>query len=197
MCKINLAIAAIADRHLGEHLKSPTIDPSFRKMVNGIRRKLFKPFRSKAPLDKEILNDAFDLIEGGGRLQDWRTLCRLNLEFYGMLRWAEVSELRMENIRFDTTGLVLHIRKSKTDQLGAREYVRINIMEEEHCPVELMCLYILKLRYGTENGFFQPQIRTYKDESQSGVWYKKLSYTTALEDTKAFMALIGRDPTSQ
>ena len=37
MAKINLAIAAIADRHLGEHLKSPTVDPSFRKMLTGIK----------------------------------------------------------------------------------------------------------------------------------------------------------------
>ena len=90
--------------------------------------------------------------------------------------------------------MILHIRKSKTDQLGTGQHVRINSTEEEHCPVELTRLYIIKLRYGTENGFLQPQVRTYKDGSQSGVWFKKLNYSTALEDTKAFMALIGRDP---
>ena len=100
-------------------------------------------------------------------MQDWRTLTRLNLEFYGMLRWAEVSELKMEDIRFDTTGLVLHIRKSKTDQLGQGAYVRINATEEETCPVELTRLYMLKLNYGTENGYFQPQIRSYKDGRQA------------------------------
>ena len=195
MAKIKLTVTAVADRHLGEHLKSPTGDPSFRKMMNGVRRQLFRPSKSKAPLDKEILQDAFDLIEGGGRLQDWRTLCRLNLQFYGMLRWQEVSELKMDDIRFDESGLVLHIRKSKTDQLGEGAYVRIQATEEENCPVELTRLYLHKLNYGTENGFFQPQIRTYKDGTQSGVWFKKLGYSSALEDTKAMMAMIGRDPT--
>ena len=192
--KINLLIAAVADRHLAGHLKSPTTDPSLRKMVTGIRRQLFRPARSRAPLDLEILEEAFKLIEGGGRLQDWRTLCRLNLEFYGMLRWAEVSALQMEDIRFDTTGMVLHIRRSKTDQLGKGTYVRINITDLEHCPVEITRLYMQKLNYGTENGFLQPQVRTYKNGSQAGVWYKKLSYSTALEDTKAFMAILGRNP---
>ena len=163
-------------------------------MVNGIRRQPFRPARSRAPLDLEILEEAFKLIEGGGRLQDWRTLCRLNLEFYGMLRWAEVSALQMEDIRFDTTGMVLHIKRSKTDQLGKGTYVRINITDLDHCPVEITRLYMQKLNYGTENGYLQPQVRTYKDGQQSGVWYKKLSYSSALEDTKAFMAILGRNP---
>ena len=195
--KINLAIAAVADRHLGEHLQTPTTDASFRKMMAGVRRKLFKPAKSRAPLDKEILQDAYDLIAtgDGGRLQDWRTLARLNLEFYGMLRWAEVSELKMEDIRFDMTGLVLHIRRSKTDQLGAGQYVKIQATEMESCPVEITRRYIEKLRYGTENGYFQPQIRSYKDGEQAGVWHKKLGNSSALEDTKAMMAIIGRDPT--
>ena len=67
--------------------------------------------------------------------------------------------------------------------------------ELEHCPVEITRLYIQKLNYGTENGYLQSQVRTYKDGKQSGVWYKKLGYSTALEDTKSFMALLGRDPT--
>ena len=68
MTKINLTLAAVADRHLAEHLPSPTIDPSLRKMVAGIRRDLFRPARSRSPLDLEILEEAFKLIEGGGRL---------------------------------------------------------------------------------------------------------------------------------
>ena len=86
LSKVNLITAAVADRHLAEHMKSPTIDPSFRKMLSGIRRQLFKPAKHRAPLDAELLKDAFELIEGGGKLQDWRTLSRLNLEYYGMLR---------------------------------------------------------------------------------------------------------------
>ena len=194
MAKVNLLIAAVADRHLAEYLPPPTQDASFRKMMAGVRRALFKPARQRAPLDKEILKDAFDLIEGGGRLQDWRTLCRMNIEFYGMLRWSEVSELRMEDIKFTNTGMIIYIKRSKTDQVGSGDYVRINMTEEDHCPVEITRLYIYKLNYGTENGYLQPQIRTYKDGSQAGVWHKKLGYSTALEDLKSYMAMIGRDP---
>ena len=68
----------------------------------------------------------------------------------------------MKDMRFDTTGLVLHVHKPKTDQL----------------------------RYG----YFQPQIRTY-DGTQSGVWYKKLGYSTDLKTPRPlYKALIGRDP---
>ena len=121
-------------------------------------------------------------------------MCRMNIEFYGMLRWSEVSELKMEDIKFTNTGMILYIKHSKTDQVGSGDYVRINMMGEEHCPVEITRLYIYKLNYGTENGYLQPQIRTYKDGTQSGVWHKKLGYSTALEDLKSYMAMIGRDP---
>ena len=194
MSKVNLLIAAVADKHLSEHLESPTADSSFRKMMIGVRKRLFYPSKSRSPLDKEILKDAYEMLAGGGRLQDWRTLCRINLEFYGMMRWDEVSNLRMDDIQFTETGMVIKIRRSKTDQKGEGEYVRINMSEEENCPVEITRLYISKLGYGTENGFLQPQIRTYKDGTQSGVWHTKLGYSTALEDLKAFMAIIGRDP---
>ena len=163
-------------------------------MMVGLRKQLFKPSRSKAPLDKDILQDAFELIQGGGRLHDWRTLVRINLEFYGMMRWAEVSELKMDDIRFTSSAMILRIRKSKTDQLGEGTFIKILMTEEEHCPVEITRLYLQKLNYGTENGFLQPQIRTYKDGKQAGVWHKKVGYSTALEDLKAFMALIGRNP---
>ena len=111
-----------------------------------------------------------------------------------MLRWSEVAELRMEDIRFTSTAMVLHIRKSKTDQQGEGTYIRINMTGEEFCPVEITRLYIIKLNYGTENGYLQPQVRTYKDSSQAGVWHTKIRYSTALEDLKAFMAMIGRNP---
>ena len=90
--------------------------------------------------------------------------------------------------------MILRIRKSKTDQLGEGTFVKILMSEEEHCPVEITRLYLQKLNYGTENGFLQPQIRTYKDGKQAGVWHKRVGYSTALEDLKSFMALIGRNP---
>ena len=137
MAKINVIVAAVADRHVAEHFKSPTADPSFRKMMVGLRKQPFKPSRSKSPLDKDILQDAFELIQGGGRLQDSRTLVRINIEFYGMMCWAEVSASRMDDIRFTSSAMILRIQKSKTDQLGESTYVKILSTDEEHCPVEI------------------------------------------------------------
>ena len=165
-------------------------------MLTGVKKRIFRPAKSRTPLDLDILQDAFDLIEDGGKLQDWRTLCRMNLQYYGMLRWAEVSDLRMDDVTFDTTGMILRVKKSKTDQLGEGTFVKINMTELDHCPVEITRLYIRKLNYGTENGFLQPKIRTYKDGRQAGVWHSKVGYSTALEDLKSLMSLIGRDPTN-
>ena len=168
--RINMLVAAVSDRHLSEYLPTPTADPSFRRLLTGIRRQLFRPAVSKEPLTLEILQEAYDLLEGsGGRLQDWRTLVRMNLQYYGMLRWSEVANLRVDDVKFCTDGMVLHIRRSKTDQAGKGDFVRVRMTEAESCPVEMTRSYIMKLRYGTENGYLQPQVRNVQGR-QSGVW---------------------------
>lgn len=81
-----------------------------------------------------------------------------------MMRWSEVSELRMDDIKFNHDGMTVHIRKSKTDQLGEGTYIRINANgEPDNCPVEITRLYMFKLNYRTENGYLQPRIRSYKN----------------------------------
>ena len=180
MSRVNLIVAAVADKHLSEYILSPTTDPSFRRLLSGVRRQLFRPAVSKEPITLEILQEAYDLLEGSGsRLQDWRTLVRMNLQYYGMLSWSEVASLRVDDVKFETDGMILHIRRSKTDQLGKGDYVRVHMTEAAICPVEMTRNYIFRLGYGTENGYIQPQIRT-TSAGQSGVWNCRIGYSTCL-----------------
>ena len=195
LARINLLTAAVADRHWSNYYKSPTEDPTFRRLLAGIRRKHAKPAKSKAPLTLDLLQDAFFLVQESGRLQEWRTLARINTEFYAGLRWDEVSALRMEHLRFTETGVTVHVARSKTDQIGKGDVKTIMSNDSACCPVQIIRRYIAMLRYGPgDNGFFQPRIRTDPAGSQRGLPDTKLAYTAALQELKTLLAFLGRNP---
>ena len=118
LSKINLITAAVADKHWSQYHVSPTENFTFRRLMAGIRREHAKPAQSKAPLTIQLLEDTFQLVRESGRLQEWRTLARMNVQFYATLRWDEVSALRIQNIRPTPQSLVVQIGRSKTDQIG-------------------------------------------------------------------------------
>ena len=195
LARINLLTAAIADKHWSNYYKSPTEDPTFRRLLAGIRRKHAKPSKSKAPLTLDLLQDAYFLVQESGRLQEWRTLARINVEFYAGLRWEEAAALRMENLRFTDTGLIVHVARSKTDQIGQGEVKNIMSNDSACCPVQIIKRYIAMLKYQpSDNGFFQPRVRTDPDGSQRGLPSTKLAYSAALQELKTLLAFLGRNP---
>ena len=195
LAKINLLTAAVADRHWSQYETSPTENFTFRRLMTGIRRKHAKAPQSKAPFTIKILEDAYQLVKESGRLQEWRTLARMNMEFYGTLRWDEVSSLKLSHIQTNPQGLVIQIGKSKTDQIGKGDFKPILASNTPSCPVNIINTYIGMLRYDKKvNGFFQPRIVTDTEGLQRGVANKKLAYTAALDDLKLLMSFLGQDP---
>ena len=157
LSKINILTAAVADKHWSQYCKSPTEDPTFRRLITGIRRKHAKPPKSKAPLTLELLHDAFHLVQESGRLQQWRTLARINVEFYAGLRWGEVSALNMHHLQFNEFGLIIQVDRSKTDQLGRGDSKPIiaSASASTACPVEIVQRYVNMLKYpAATDGYF-------------------------------------------
>lgn len=54
-----------------------------------------KPRQAK-PITKEILTKLIDYLNAGSQnLRVWRTVWRINLAFYGLLRWDDVCRLKV------------------------------------------------------------------------------------------------------
>ena len=196
LSKINLITAAVADKHWSQYHVSPTENFTFRRLMAGIRREHAKPAQSKAPLTIQLLEDTFQLVRESGRLQEWRTLARMNVQFYATLRWDEVSALRIQNIRPTPQGLVVQIGRSKTDQIGKGDFRPIVATNTPSCPVSIINKYVAMLRYEPGvNGFFQPRITAETANTpQRGIPDKKLAYTAALEELKILLSFLGQDP---
>ena len=139
------------------------------------------------------MSSAIALARSSGRLQEWRTVARMCLAYYAGCRWSDATNLRISHLAFDREGVTVTIPKSKTDQLAKGAQVFIKYADHPACPVILLQDYIAKLRYGERDGYLQPRINTSKGV-QHGIWNTTVSYSTALNDLKIFLASLGLDP---
>ncbi len=84
-----------------EDLPSPTSGPLVSMYLKGLKRKNVEKrlvTRRAKPLTKEILKKMIDLLysrEKEHSLRVWRTVWRVNLAFYALLRWDDVCRLRV------------------------------------------------------------------------------------------------------
>ena len=186
------AAAAINNRHVRAGFQSPTNDPTLRMMLAGVRRQSAHPPTQAAPMTRAILDDVIRVIERDRtNLVIWRTAWRMSMEFYGFLRWQEVSSLQWADIKFSGAIMELKIRKSKTDQLCRGQVVTITGHREETllCPIFLTKQYARQLRYGPEKkeASMQPRM-TAGGGPRSAT---KISYDTAVTDLRNLMEKAG------
>jgi site-specific recombinase XerD len=131
---IQRRLNAIAEAHKVAGLETPTQHPIVANTMKGIRRTIGTPPTQKAPaLTTDIcaMTDATDAGTIG--LRD-RALILLG--FAGAFRRSELVALDIEDCAFSRDGLVVLLRRSKTDQYGAGRKVGIPYgANPETCPV--------------------------------------------------------------
>jgi len=109
-------LASISVAHQLAGLKTPTSDAAVRAVWAGIRRnKTVAPRKVRAARTKVITTLVAPLGDG---LAERRDRVLILLGFAGALRRSELVGLDVEDVSEDDDGLVLVLRKSKTDQEG-------------------------------------------------------------------------------
>jgi integrase len=127
-------LAAISQVHQLRGFESPTKNEIVRTVLKGIRRTLGTAPAEKAPLV------AADIREMVGRLPDTllgkRDRALLLLGFAGAFRRSELVGLNVDDVTFAADGLVVTLRRSKTDQEGQGRKVGIPVLpHSDACPV--------------------------------------------------------------
>jgi integrase len=108
---------AIADAHRRTGHDSPTSHPGVQATLKGIGRTLGSPPKKKAALTVELLAKAVRRIPTS--LHGLRDRALILVGFAAALRRSELVGLDVEDLVRHAKGLVITIRRSKTDQLGA------------------------------------------------------------------------------
>jgi integrase len=131
-------LAGISQAHKLAGLPSPTHDPSVKAQMAGIRRRLGVKQAQKAAADLPTLRAMLETIPREG-LAGKRDRAILLLGFGGAFRRSEITALTFEDLEFRPEGVLVTIRKSKTDQEGVGRIVPIaKAPDPDVCPVEAL-----------------------------------------------------------
>lgn len=127
-------MASISQAHKAEGQPSPVGTPAVAAVWGGIARKHACPPVRKTPLVVEAMRSCLDQLDDSPRGKRDRAI--LLIAWAGALRRSEVVALRCGDVQVEDRGLIITVRKSKTDQLGQGRQIGIPTgRRPEYCPV--------------------------------------------------------------
>ncbi len=132
--------SAISAVHQAAGHSSPTASPLVRTTLAGIRRVHGISPAGKDPLVAHQVRRLLDALpkEPGKALLAARDRALLVLGFYGALRRSELVALDVDDVDVNEQGLVVTLRRSKTDQDAAgRRIAMLHTGAADSCPAEV------------------------------------------------------------
>ena len=119
------ACSAIAHRHHEEGLADPTADVTVRRVRRGLRRIMgTAPHRQAHPLTVDELDRIVSTIDPATAIGA-RGRAVILLGYASALRPSELSALDLADISVKPTGILVAVRRSKTDQDGHGQLVGV------------------------------------------------------------------------
>ena len=186
---IELALAAIGQKHETSHLTSPRKTSEVRAVRAGIRKTVGVAQRqAEALLVPELRRAVALLPETTAGLRDKALLL---VGWTGAFRRSPLVALELDDLSFTTEGVVLTIRKDKPDQEQKGRKVAIPFgTTPEACPVRALSAWVGVLeQLGNVNG---PLFR--KVDRNGNIGKRALTARTVGRIVKDAITSIGGDP---
>lgn len=122
---IDVACCAVSYRHRQHGLTDPTTDPTLRRVRRGLRRIIgVAPRRQAHPLDVTELTQIVDTIPANTP-HGLRDRAIILLGYASAVRPGELAALQLADIVARPAGLLITIRRSKTDQEGIGQMIGV------------------------------------------------------------------------
>ncbi len=129
-------LATISRAHSFQGRPSPTASPLVRMTMRGIRRTHGRPQRRVAAAVKEkVLAMVAELGDG---MKDTRDRALLLIGFAGAFRRSELVAINCNDVAWQPEGIVITVRRSKTDTDRRGREVAIPYARGEPCPVTVL-----------------------------------------------------------
>lgn len=128
-------LVSIGKAHTAQGLQSPTGSTLVRATLRGIRHTHGSAQRQVAPAIKE---DVLAMVAGLGGVKGIRDRAMLLIGFAGAFRRSELVSLTVADIEMAKQGMVVQLRRSKTDQEGRGRKVAIPFARGAVCPVQAL-----------------------------------------------------------
>lgn len=178
-------LASISKAHEARGLSNPTRSELVRAVVRGIRRTKNCVQRQAKPL---LRDDLLLVLEAmGDSIKDIRDRALLLIGFAGALRRSELVGLNVRDTEHVRHGIILHVRRSKTDQDGEGQKIGIPFGRTSWCPVAALDSWLVASEI-TEGAIFRPVDR-------HGIHPDRLSGEAVLLIIRERVAATGLDQT--
>ena len=128
-------LVTIGKAHSAQGLQSPTDSELVRATMRGIRRTNGSAQRQVAPAVRE---DILLMVAGLNGTKGIRDKALLLIGFSGAFRRSELVSLTVDDIEQAQQGILIRIRRSKTDQDGQGRSVGIPYARGAVCPVRAL-----------------------------------------------------------
>jgi len=146
-------IASLSKAHEAMGEQNPTRSALVKATLQGIRRNRGTAQREAKPLLRDELFLALDAM--GDTLKDSRDRALLLIGFAGGFRRSELVGIDRSDIEPVRQGMIVHLRRSKTDQTGAGRKVGIPNGRTRHCPVAALESWLTRSDIG-DGPVFRP-----------------------------------------
>lgn len=144
-------VAAIGRAHKVKRLPSPAHSEMVKATLQGIRRTTGSAQRRVTPV---LLHDVRAMVKQLSGMKGLRDKALLLTGFAGAFRRSELVSICVEDIQFVDEGLVIRLRRGKTDQTGSGRNIAIPFMRGKCCPVRAVIEW-LALSEITEGALFR------------------------------------------
>jgi integrase len=178
-------LSALHREHLSRGFKSPVKNELVRATLRGIARVYGRKQRQMRPLLKEHLEAIVRRMRG---LKGVRDAALLLVGFMGGFRCSELVALEREDVQFEKEGMLVQLRRSKTDQEGEGRQVPIPNLRGPLCPVRALQAW-LDASGIQEGALFRPVNR------HGQIGKKRLSSDAIGTIVKRYVKKIRLDPT--
>jgi site-specific recombinase XerD len=184
---INQRVAAIKWAHESQNLTSPTAAKGIKSTMAGIRRKLGTAPNRKSPATVDRLA-AMVAHAPKKTLKGKRDRALLLFGFASAMRRSELVALELVDLEFTDRGLLVTVRKSKSDQegLGHQRAVPFG-RRKETCPVRAVEIWLAAA--GLTKG------RLFRALDRHSNVHDSMSTRAVADVVKAYAQLAGLDPT--
>jgi integrase len=133
MATLQRRLAALSKAHKALGTPDPTKSELVRATIRGARRAVGIAQKQAPAL---LVNDLVKIVSClGNRPKDIRDKALLLVGYSGAFRRSELVALNHEDLNFTARGLLLVIRRSKTDQVAAGRELAIPFGRPTACPV--------------------------------------------------------------
>lgn len=129
-------LATISKVHTAKGFSSPTCSELVKATMRGIKRSRGIAQAQAKPL---LRDDLFLVLERtGSDIKSVRDRALLLIGFAGGFRRSEMVGLDVDDVEHVRQGLVINLRRSKTDQIGAGRKIAIPLGRTRWCPVRAL-----------------------------------------------------------